>query len=146
MANPQIPQGALNRLRGSLAFDNFPSLNVTAGFLGKEAIRLEFTSEATDMLPQLAGVVTSPAPYMVVSITVNLIKTQPLSGLYKQQMEATTQMGPCTFRTDAVGFPVYSFVNCAIRGVDPITTNGENAGWVVKIIGYYQINAQLWNS
>jgi hypothetical protein len=40
----------------------------------------------------------------------------------------------------------YQFSNCSIAGVRDLTFNGQAAGFMVTIKGYYQINANLWSS
>ena len=62
MPNPLIQLGSLNRLRGSILFDDFPALNVTAQFMTKEAIKLGIDGDMTQFLAAMAGAVTSQEP------------------------------------------------------------------------------------
>jgi hypothetical protein len=145
MANPLVAQGVLNRLRGSVVFASFPSLNVTASFLGEEGIRLALEGEATTFINTMAGAVTSPEPYQVCNLTINLLKTQPLANQFKSQMEQNTLLGDCTVRADASNLSPYQLINSAIQGVRELSFNGKDAGWVVMIKGYYNINSNLWS-
>lgn len=147
MASPNISQGTLNRLKASLVLPAFPELNVTAPFLGKEGIGLAFEGDATTMIPQMTGTVTSPEPYQLATILVRLIRTQSLSDLYKQQMESSTLLGDITLRPDTVqpGLSPYSIINCAITHVGDLTFNGMDAGFGVSIKGTYPLNATLWD-
>lgn len=146
MANQLVAQGTLNRLRASIVWGDHPELNVTAAYLGEEAIRLALEGEATNFIPTLTGQVTSPEPYMGIGLTVNLLKTQPLSDLYKKQMEALALIGDGTVRPDSTVLSPYPIVNCSIQAVRELSLNGRDAGWIVSIRGYYNINASLWDA
>lgn len=139
-----IQQGTLNRLRGSANYATHPELNVTASYLGKAGITLQLEGESTDMIPAMAGVVTSPAPYMMATLVINLLKTQGLAGVYKAQMENTCLIGDFVVTSDATTLPTYYISNGAIESVKEMTFNGEDAGWAVTIKGTYYINNALW--
>ena len=144
-ANPLIDQGTLNRIRGSVVLPGFPSLNVTAAFLGKAGISVGLQGESTLFLPTMTGAVTSPEPYMMVRVTVHLLKTQQLSTLYKARMELDARLGDMQVIPDAVGFPNYDFFNCAISAVRELSMAGDDGGYVVSMQGYYNVNSTLWN-
>lgn len=145
MANPLIDQGTLNRLLGSVVIPDFPELNVTASFLGEDGLSISLQGEAVVFIPTMTGAVTSPEPYMAVQVSVHLLKTQFLSGLYKDQMESDARIGTITVRPDTRAFPPYTFINCAIQNVAPIAINGKDAGYRITIGGYYPINNDLWS-
>lgn len=144
-ANPLVAQGTLNRLRGSVIWDTFPELNVTAPFLGKEGIGLSLEGESTVFIPTMTGVVTSPEPYMMIGLTVNLLKTQGLADAYKSRIERNALLGGGTVRPDSAALSPYSILNCSIEGVAPMKFSGEDAGFVVTIKGYWLVNSDLWN-
>ena len=143
--NPNVSQGTLNRLRASVIWNSFPPLNITAPFLGEEAIRLAFEGESTVFINTMTGAVTSPEPYLVVNLSAHLLKSQPLSDLYKQQMESSALLGDGTVRPDTTTLSPYPLVNCAIQNVRELNFNGKDAGYAVSIKGYYVINSALWN-
>lgn len=146
MTNPLISQGTLNRLKASIVWNNNSSLNVTPSFLNKEGIRLSLDGEATKFFPTQTGAVTSPEPYMMITVTVNLLKTQSLSAQYKAQFELSTLLGDGVVRPDtSTGLTPYEITNCALEGVPQQSFNGEDPGWVVSIRGYYLINSSLWD-
>jgi len=144
-SNPMIPQGTLNRLRGSVNFVSNSQLNVTAPYLGKAGITLTLEGESTLMIPTMSGVVTSPEPYMMVSATINLLKTQNLAAVFKAQMENTTLIGDFVVTPDASTLPTYYVNNAAIESVKDMPLNGEDAGFVITLKGYYLVNNALWN-
>lgn len=145
MANPLVSQGTLNRLQASVVWANFPSYNVTPSYLGKAGITLALEGEATVMIPTMTGTVTSPEPYMMVSLTMNLLKTQPLANAYKAQMELSTLLGNCTVWPDTTVLGNYPLNNMAIESVRELNFAGDDAGWVVSCKGYYLINGSLFN-
>lgn len=144
MANPLISQGNLNRLRGSVVFPDNPTLNITAPYLGKAGIRLAFEGESVVYLPTLTGAVTSPEPYMMISLSMNLLKSQPLSNAYKAKMESDSSMGAGTVRTDSTSLSVYELINLSISSVRELNLNGEDADFIVTLKGYYSINSGLF--
>lgn len=144
MPNPLVDQGTLNRLRGSVVVADSPELNVTASYLGEAGIAMSLEGVTTTFINTMAGAVTSPEPYMIGSIVVNLLKTQGLSDIYKQRMESDARIGQITVRPDAATLGNYVFVNCAIESVAPMSLNGRDAGFGVTIKGYYNVNSSLW--
>lgn len=145
MANPLVSQGVLNRLRASVVWPAFPGLNVTAPFLGEEGIRLTLEGESTTFINTMTGAVTSPEPYMAVSLVINLLKTQPLANAYKAQMEIAALLGEGTVRPDASTLSPYQLINCAIESVRELNFSGRDAGFAVTIKGYYTVNNALFN-
>jgi len=148
MANQNIPQGTLNRLKASVVWRDFPQLNVTPPYLGKEAIRLAFEGTATLPINTMTGAVMSPEPYQVVRLTMSLLKSQFLADAYKAQMELNTLLGDATVRPDVAesrGLGPYQLTNCAIESVGELQFSGESAAYPVVCVGYYNINAALWN-
>ena len=146
MANPIVPQGVLNRLRASITFVGFPSLNVTASYLGKEGVSMSFDGVATTPIETMTGVVQSPEPYQRVTVMAHLLKTQALANAFKQQIESSTLLGDCTVRTDAVNMDPYQLSNCSVNNVNPLKFDGLDAGWGIIITGIYYINSALWNT
>lgn len=144
MANPLIAQGTLNRLRASVFIVDFPELNVSASYLGDAGITLSLDGDSTVMLQAMTGMVTSPEPFLPATITMNLLKTQSLSDLYKEQMENNTLIGDVTVTPDSIALGDYQITNCALSSVRELQLNGKDAGYVVTIKGTYNINDELW--
>lgn len=145
MSNPLVDQGTLNRLRASVIWPDFPELNVTSPFLNREGIRLSLDGDAVTFLPSMTGAVTSPEPYQMITLAINLLKTQSLAAQYKAQQEGDARLGGCTVRPDANTLPPYQLTNCAIQSVRELNFSGSEAGYSVTIRGYYIINNDLWS-
>src|SRR6202043_1713280 len=101
--NPGVFQGILIRVKASFVLTNFPNLNVTAPYLDKGGISLRLEGNASMQHGTMTGLVQSPEPYMTASITIMLLKTQPLSEAYKTQMEALSLVGDGTVWPDVTG-------------------------------------------
>ena len=142
--NPLITQGTLNRLRGSVVYSNNATLNVTAPYLAREAISVSFDGDAGMLIPTLTGGVTSPEPYQMANITINLIKSQALANVYKTQIETNVNVGDVSVISDSATLGDYQFTNCVIRGVRDVTFDGNVAGFVVTLTGVYSVNSALW--
>jgi hypothetical protein len=140
-----IQQGTLNRLRASVNVINSPELNVIASFTGKEGITIDIQGESTTYIPTMVGGVTSGEPYQTVKVEINLLKTQSLSNVYKQRIQDLAQIGDFVVTPDAAPLDTYYINNGSIESVKPLKLNGTDAGFVVTLTGYYQINNSLWN-
>jgi hypothetical protein len=143
--NPLIAQGTLNKVRASFTCPDNPQLNVTAPYLSKEGIRLTLQGESTLYLPTMTGAVTSQEPYMMIECVLNLLKSQALANLFKQQMETTALIGDVSIRPDATPLGVYQITNAAIKSIRELDFSGEHAIFAVTIGGYYLINSSLFN-
>lgn len=144
MPAPLVAQGTLNRLLGSVAFVDAPELNVTASYLGEEGIGLGLEGETTTFINTMTGAITSPEPYQRANITLHLLRTQPLADAFKQRMESNAIVGDLTVYTDSTTLSTYPITNCAIESVGALRINGKDAGFVVSIKGYYNVNSALW--
>jgi len=145
MPNPLVPQGTLNRLRGSIQVTAFPELNVTASYLGKEGIGLSFGGVITTPIMTMTGVVQSPEPYQEASLTIHLLKTQAFANQWKIQLESSSLLGDMIINPDSVNLGSYALSNMAINNINPLSFAGTNAEYVVMCSGIYYVNSSLWN-
>jgi hypothetical protein len=146
--NPLIAQGVLNRLKASVVWTAFPALNVTASFLDKEGIQLRLEGEASMQHGTMTGLVQSPEPYIPISVTLALLKTQPLSDAYKTQMELSSLIGDGTVWPDVsmgMGLGSFQLQNMSIQSVGELILNGSTPIYGVTCRGYYLVNSALWD-
>jgi hypothetical protein len=146
MANPQIQQGTLNRLLASVVYANFTNLNVTSGYLSREAISLAFDGDTSMLIPTLTGAVTSPEPYIFGTVTMHLLRTQALGNAYKTQIETNTTLGSVTVYPDTQVLSPFQLNNCVLMSVQETAFDGNQAGLVVRLRGVYSINSSLFAS
>lgn len=142
--NPLIQQGTLNRLRGSVVYASNATLNVTAPYLAREAISVAFEGDAGMLIPTLTGGVTSPEPYQLATVTINLVKSQALADVYKSQIESNVNVGDISVIPDSATLSDYQINNCVLKGARDITFDGNQAGFVVTLQGIYVTNNALW--
>jgi hypothetical protein len=145
MPNPNIPLGQLNRLKGSLTVMGNSNLTVTASYLGEAGITATLDGEAVTYIKVMSGAVASPEPYMMVTLSLNLVKTTSLATAYKTQLETNAVIGDTIFTPDSTSLPTFYFTQCSISGVREMNTTGKDAGFMVVLTGYYNINSNLWN-
>lgn len=143
--NPRVPQGTLNKLRGSVSFTDHPELNVTASFLGEEGISLDFEGDASGYAPTMTGAVPSPNPYMLATVTMHLLRTQSLANQFKEQVEDTTTIGDLSVTTDTSTLDAYYLENCTLLSPREVAMNGKDPNYTVMVKGTYPINASLFN-
>jgi hypothetical protein len=145
MANPRVDQGTLNRLLSSVTFNDAPELNVTASYLGKGMISIAFEGETTQTPGTATGVVQSPEPYQMATITIHLLRTQQLANTYKSRIESNSIVGGVDARSDSAILAPYSLVNCSISGQEYPGWDGGDPGYTVMVRGIYYINDSLFN-
>jgi hypothetical protein len=124
------------------------SLNVTAAYLGRRGISLALDGDSTEFINTMTGAVTSPQPYMMITLIIHLIKTQQLCSLYKARMELNALIGDGVVRPDVPaggGLAPYNVTNCAIQRINEMSFAGDDADFSVSIRGYYLINSSLWD-
>ena len=141
-----VAQGTLNRLRGSVVFGLNPELNVTAPYLGKEAISIAFEGPTAQILPTLTGGVTSAEPYQIATVTMHLLRTQALADVYKAIIELDSVIGPFVVVPDSDALGSYPIENAVIESVEQQTFDGQQPGMIVRLRGIYYINASLYLS
>jgi hypothetical protein len=143
--NPLVQLGSISRLRGSLVFPDFSDFNITAPFLGRAGVRLAVEGDLTQMLQQMVGMVQSQEVYLPATVTAELVKTTPLANLFKRKWETDSNLGDCTFRSDASQLDVWDFSNCSIENFGGIDASGGSATYTLQIKGTYYVNSNLFN-
>jgi hypothetical protein len=146
MAFQFTPPGVLNRLRASVTYSDFPQLNVTSNFLTTEGIRLALEGNATDLLPAMVSLVSSPAPYLSASLTMSIVRSSSLAQLYKLQVEDTTLMGLVTIWPDTDVLTPFILNNVALESVREMAMAGMEAAMVVTARGYYNVNTGFFGT
>lgn len=146
MANPQVPQGTLNRLLATVNWPDNADLNVTSSYLGRNGIHLTLDGKFVENLPTMTGTVTSPEPYVMFTMIIELLKSQPFSDQYKQQWESNAVIGDATVWPDSTTLSPFNLSNTSITGVRDLPFNGQDPVMAVTIEGYYQINSTLYGA
>ena len=142
--NPRIPQGTLNKIRAHLIVSNNNSLNLTAPYLGKGMISISFGGNAVDYIDTASGRVASPNPYMDVSVTLDILKTNGAFQIWRNQMELNSVIGQIRTVGDTSAISDYTFSNCSIVSVSDLPYDGTTPECRITLSGTYYINSSLW--
>lgn len=152
MPSPR-PQGNLNRIRANIVIGANNQLSVSSDQLGREGIRLSFNSMATDLLPTMSGMVSSPRPYQECTLTISIVKSMPVADLYKNQFTASTLLGQITVYPDTSDASNASAVlspfilnNMALENVAEMSFAGDAPTLNVTMKGYYNVNQGFFGS
>ena len=144
-------QGALNRLRGHVVFNEMAQLTVKPSDLGPEGIRISFDNVATDLLPTMTGMVPSPRPYQECTLTISIVKSMNKGWIYKNQLAFATVVGTIIVWPDvesgndvygnpAVDIGTFTIEGAAMENFAEMNFNGSQATFSVTFKGYVQIN------
>jgi hypothetical protein len=145
MAIPATPQGTLNRVRATMTVLLFPQLTVTSVYLGKAGISVDRTGQATTFSETMTGRVPSPEPYVPVTVTVHLLKSQYLANLWALQEQLLTLIGTIVVRPDATPLQPYTYLDCAIENAGrALDFSGSNPDFPLTIGGTFILNAGLY--
>lgn len=144
--NTGTAQGTMNRLRGAITVTDIPDLNVTSDYLGVGGISMAPTGEVVNFIDTMTGRVTSPVPYLPVSITINLLRTQTLGAAWWNQALTTGLLGPITITPDVTTFPNVTVLNCGIMSLPTQSYAGTDPSFDVVVNGYIIINSDLWEA
>lgn len=145
--NPLTFQGQLNRISVHVIVTDFPQLTVTAPFMSKSLASITFEGPWVDQIGTATGLVNSPKPYVMASITVNLLRTQYVSGAWIAQMEDTAVIGDVTIYSDAPQtFPPIELTDCSITEFEPGAFDGTDPTVKATVKGVFVVNNQLWAS
>jgi hypothetical protein len=145
MANPFLAAGPLNRVRSHIVIPGTPTLNITPQFMGKSFVRIEPEGDWNQQIEVGTGVVNSPEPYIMITITVGILRTQGLAAAWLAQAQNTTILGDVTVYPDTSAFPSFTTNDTGIRSIDPGAFDGTDP--IVRLVlrGSYNINSSLWS-
>ncbi|HDR9497043.1 TPA: hypothetical protein QDC06_000228 [Burkholderia cepacia] len=146
MANPQITQGVLNRVRTSAIIPAYTNLNITAPFLGKSMIVVEFEGNFAEQIETATGAVRSPEPYVMATATCNLLRSQSLAASWLAQGQTDSFLGTVNLHSDTSAYPVITLNDTVIRMVQNGAFDGQDPIVRVVLRGVFPINSNMWNS
>jgi hypothetical protein len=143
--NPNVSQGTLNRIRASVIIPAFPTLKITSSFMGKGFVTTRPHGPYTTFVETGTGQILSPEPYVIFTITVDLLRTQALSGAWLAQIQASTILGIVDVHPDSAAFPRLKFRECGVEDFDPGAMDGKSPTVPLVIRGKLNVNNNLWN-
>ena len=144
--NPLIQQGQLNRIITHVIVPNFPQLSVTAPFMAKAMASVAFDEEFVDQPETATGIVNSPMPYVKSTLTVNLIRSQAVCGLWVAQIQSQAMIGDVTVYSDSTLFPSITISNASITGMEPGPFDGTDPTVKATVKGIWYTNSTMWSA
>jgi len=145
MANPYLNAGPLNRVRCSVVIADFPTLNITSQYMGKSFAHIEFEGDFNQQIETATGVVNSPEPYVMATITVGLLRSQALAANWLAQAQDTSVLGDVTIHSDTSAFPAITLNDTGIRMISPGAYDGTDPVVRVTLRGSFNVNSALWS-
>ena len=145
MANPLINLGTLNRVRASVVFPSFTSLNITSSQMGRRFVSLTFDEDFVQQIQQGVGIINSPEPYVMATVTCDVLRTLPLAQAFISQLEQTAVLGTVYVHSDTSAFPKRTVYNASVLKADPGEYDGINGVLALTIRGVFYPNNTLWN-
>jgi hypothetical protein len=145
MSNPYLNAGPLNRVRCSIVLAAFPALNVTSQYMGKQFARIEFEGDFTTQIETGTGVVNSPEPYVMATISCGLLRSQALAASWLSQVQSGTILGDVTIYSDTSAFPAITLNDTSVRMLAPGAYDGTDPVVGLTLRGTFNINSSLWS-
>lgn len=145
MANQFLVAGPLNRVRCHVVIAAIPTLNISAQSMGKSFARIEFEGDFVQQIETATGVVNSPEPFVMATITIGLLRSQPLAAAWLSQAQDTGILGDVTIYSDTSAFPAIDISDGAIRSMEPGSYDGTDPVVRLVIRGTANINSALWS-
>ncbi|UMM63160.1 hypothetical protein [Aristophania vespae] len=144
-ANKMNPQGSLNCIRGSIIIDSHSDLNVTSDYLTVEGIQIIPTDEAAKLISTNTGVVVTQAPFLPVTVTLNLVRSQALANNWYKQIKKNCSIGNVRIVNDSPTRDDISLTNCIITtpGLESLATSQVKLS--IEIKGKMNINNDIWS-
>lgn len=145
MSNPQILQGVLNRVRTSAIIPSYTNLNITAPYLGRSMIVVEFEGNFAEQIETATGAVRSPEPYVMATATCNLLRSQALAANWLAQGQTDSYLGVVNLHSDSSAYPVITLNETVIRTIQNGAFDGQDPVVRVVLRGVFPINSNMWN-
>ncbi len=143
--NPLINLGNLNRVRASVTFPAYTSLNITSAQMGKRFVSVVFDEDFVGQIQQGVGIINSQEPYVMATVTCDVLRTQPLAQAFITQVQANAYVGTVNVYSDTSAFVPPTIYNCSILKADPNAFDGMSGVLALTIRGVFYPNADLWN-
>jgi hypothetical protein len=143
--NPQIQQGVLNRLRSSVIVPAYTNLSITAPYMGKSLVKVEFEGNVVEQIETATGAVRSPEPFVMASVTVGVLRSQSLAASWLAQAQSDGYLGQVNVHPDTSVYPVISLAETVIRHIDNGAFDGTDPIVRLTLRGTYYVNAKMWS-
>lgn len=147
MANPTpaLARGVLNRIRANIVFPDFPAMNIAPENMGRSMVRVAFEGQLVTQIPTGTGAVNSPEPFVFVTITVGMLRTQPIAAAWLNQIMTNSSVQNITAHPDTSAFPPIALQDVVVSHIDPGPYDGTNPEVPIIFRGLLPVNNDLWS-
>jgi hypothetical protein len=141
---PNVVQGNLNRAAVHIVVTSYPALSLTASTMTKGGAHLTYEGDAVTQIQTMTGVVDSPEPFLMTTLVVNILRTQPVANGWILQQASQATIGNVECYPDASSYAPTIIQNCAIQNIDNGPYDGTDPTVRLTLRGQVQINATMW--
>jgi hypothetical protein len=141
---PQVIQGNLNRAAVHIVVNSYPALSLTASTMSKGQAHLTYEGDAVTQIGTATGIIDSPEPYLMTTLVVNILRTQPVANAWLLQQQSSATIGTVEVYPDATSYSPTVIQNCAIQNIDPGPYDGSDPTVRITMRGQVQINSSMW--
>lgn len=145
MANPNIQLGNLNRVRASVVVPAFSALNIISSYMTDRFVSISFDEDFVGQIQTATGIVNSPEPYVMASVTTQVLRTLPIAGSYISQAQSNAILGTVVIHSDSTSFPAIRIRNASLLRPQPGEYSGKSGALDITLRGVYEVNNDLWN-
>jgi len=145
LTNPGIARGVLNRVRCSVVVPGNTALNITAPNMGRQLARIAFEGQLVNQIPTATGLVNSPEPYVICTVTIALLRTQPIANAWFAQIQTNSNVQNVTIHSDTSAFPPIALQDVVVSRIDPGPYDGTNPDFQLVLRGALPVNNNLWS-
>lgn len=144
-AIPNFPQLPVTRLSATVSFQNYPQLNLLGHNLGLDGLEFQTNSPGAILLPQMANQVVSAEPYVQVTVSIPIIRVQPVYLAWINQFLIDSVLGLCTITPDNANQGPRQITDVVIADLPDEKYDGKNPIGVFTIKGTWVGNYSLYS-
>jgi len=142
--NNSIARGVLNRIKCSVVVPSYPSLNVIPANMGRSLARIAFNGQLVNQIPTGTGLVNSPEPFVMATITIALLRTQPIAAAWFSQIQLDSNIQDATIYSDTSTFPAIALQSVVASHMDTGPFDGTSADFQLVLSGAFPVNSAMW--
>lgn len=137
--------GNLNRVRASVVLPSYTALTIYSYNMGRRFVSLVYDDDFVQQIQQGVGIINSPEPYVMATITCDVLRTLPLAQAWMTQIAATAVVGTVKVHSDTSAFVPTTIYKASVIKADPGAFDGVNGVLALTIRGIFYPNEDLWN-
>jgi hypothetical protein len=137
-------RGVLNRVKTSVVVPSFPSLNVISANMGRSLARIAFNGQLVNQIPTGTGLVNAPEPFVMATITIALLRTQPIAAAWFAQIQLDSSIQDATIYSDTSAFPPIALQSVVASHMDPGPFDATSADFQLVLSGAFPVNSNMW--